>query len=607
MDFEGIEYFVTHMGWNISDIEPNYETFVAKTKKWYQDEWTKFLTWETIYFSERKGFSGTWFSKHSLNKLGIDDETTHKRREEGNQKFIQEFEVILENKLNEEKFEYLILIIDKIEESLKKITSEKEDIEWIKENIVGLLEKKINEIIESIKNKEKPQKAERDNKQDLSYKRQIARRTLLINLLYKQLKILSPERAKLSWREENKDIYIEEYNSFFRDNFINKKREEWNVDINDLEAVKKKVIPEVKDKFYKNVKKRWDIRNQKQETRVPTRIDSTRGNRLILKLMNAAWFRTGNALLMKTVYPNDRERRKIRQEYIQIITKEIITEIQEKMTKEETFDMAEYYMINPINHVYKSYWGKGSIAKINPKTIEILDTLTKENFKVEWENHLNIIGKMLNKKIKTEEENNENNKQLYWSIKWFRDLCYRYISYFFKDINVFRGTWEEEITIAREENMEWIGAIPESCIDDTATMGLKLNELEKNLDSNIFETYLNFYKKLDIYREQIIERILQSRFFRNGKAGWKLQRVIEDKLIEQFGLITMDSGQNTFIIEYLKKALSSIILEDLSNGSDRLYLSDTDRQKIETYITEYMNNIWDKITLERQNPKALQQ
>jgi hypothetical protein len=75
----------------------------------------------------------------------------------------------------------------------------------------------------------------------------------------------------------------------------------------------------------------------------------------MLKLMNAAFFDTGNALLMKIAYPDDQQRKLIRKEYIQIITKEIITEIQEKITQKKTFDIAEYYMIKPINHVYKKY------------------------------------------------------------------------------------------------------------------------------------------------------------------------------------------------------------------------------------------------------------
>jgi hypothetical protein len=67
--------------------------------------------------------------------------------------------------------------------------------------------------------------------------------------------------------------------------------------------------------------------------------------------------------------------------------------------------------------------------------------------------------------------------------------------------------------------MEWKGNIAESCIDDTTTLNLKLNELERYLEEDIFDTYKNFYRRLDPSRAQIIERILQSRFFRNGKSG----------------------------------------------------------------------------------------
>jgi len=603
-EYEEISYFVSYIWGEISDIEPNYEKFVAKIKKGYQEEWTKFLIWEIAYFSEKY-----WFTKYSLNKLGISNETIEDRRKERTLSFIEDFANTLEDHLVEKGpfGDIDTNIIRKIDKNLKTINTENEAIDEVKKEISNVLEKKIKEHIEKIKNKEKPQKTERGNRLSLSYKRQIIQKSRLIDTLYEQLKILSPDTAKQIWREANKELYIEEYKSFFRDNFLNKKREEWNVDINDLEAVKQKVIPEVKNKFYRYTKKRGTIREQKQETKVPTNIDWTRGNRLILKLMNAAWFDTGNALLMKTVYPDDKERKKIRQEYIQVITKEIITEIQERITQKETFSMAEYYMINPINHVYKKYWGKGAIAKIEPKTIEIIDTLTKENFKIEWQNNLNTIEKNLNKKIETEEQNQENNKEIYWWVVWFKEFCYRYLRYFLDGKVNFKGITAEEKETIPEENFQWKGSIPESCIDDTTALDLKLDELKINLDPNIFETYINFYKKLDIYREQIIERILQSRFFRNGKAGWKLQRVIEDKLIEQFGLITMDSEQNTFIIEYLKQSLSSLILDDLSTGGDKLYLSESDRQKIETYINEYMKDIWAKITLERKNPKALQQ
>ena len=605
-EYEEISYFVSHIGGKISDIEPNYEKFVAKIKKWYQAEWTKFLIWEIAYFSEKYGFT-----KYSLNKLGISNETIHERREEKNQMIILEFKNILEyklnwNKLNEENFEEIILIVNKIEENLKTADMENKNTKHSKDDIINVLEKKIKENIESIKNKEKPLKAERGNKLDLSYKRQIARKKWLTDALYKQLYILSPEVAKQIWREENKELYIEEYKSFFRDNFLNKRKQEWNIDTNDLEAVKEKVIPEVKNKFYRYAKKRGTIRKEKQETKVPTRIDWKRGNRLMLKLMNAAFFDTGNSLLIKTAYPDDKKRRIIRQEYIQIITKEIITEIQERIIQKETFDMAEYYMINPINHVYKSYWGKGSIAKIDPKTVEIIDTITKENFKKDWEKRINTIEKNLNKKIETEEQNQENNKEIYWWIVWFKEFCYRYLRYFLDGKVNFNGIPAEEIASIAEENMEWKGNIAESCIDDTTTLNLKLNELERYLEEDIFDTYKNFYRRLDPSRAQIIERILQSRFFRNGKSGWKLQRVIEDKIVEQFGVITMEPEQNTFIIEYLKESLSSIILNDIDTWSDKLYLSESDKQKIEIYINEYMHNIWNKIVLEHNNFKSLQ-
>jgi hypothetical protein len=68
----------------------------------------------------------------------------------------------------------------------------------------------------------------------------------------------------------------------------------------------------------------------------------------------------------------------------------------------------------------------------------------------------------------------------------------------------------------------------------------------------------------------------------------------------------MEPEQNTFIIEYLKESLSSIILNDIDTWSDKLYLSESDKQKIEIYINEYMHNIWNKIVLEHNNFKSLQ-
>lgn len=605
-EYEEISYFISHMGGKISEIEPNYEKFVAKIKKWYQAEWTKFLIGEMPFFSEKYGFT-----KYSLNKLGISNETVEDRRKEWNQAFVEEFVNILENKLNEENMFFITKIISKIEKNLKTINTENEDMNEIKDNINNVLAKTITENIEKIKNKEKPQKSERKEKSKLSSKKQIEQKTRLIDALYEQLKVLSPELAKQIWREENKELYIEEYQSFFRENFINKRRQEWNIDTNDLEAVEKKVISEVKNKFYRQAKKRGTIRDTRTESKVPTDINNKRGNRLMLKLMNAAFFDTGNALLMKIAYPDDQQRKLIRKEYIQIITKEIITEIQEKITQKKTFDIAEYYMIKPINHVYKKYWGKWSIAHIDPKTTEILNELTKANFIKKGNEQINQIANNLNKEIKNEEENQKNNKEIYTIIGWFKRFCQNYFIYFLN--RKWTDAIENMVSISKEQqagikesNEKRSSVVGEASIEDISFIGMELDQLEKDLDPNIFETYIDFYKRIDKSREEVIERMLQSRFFRNGKAGGKLQRVIEDKLIERFGLITMDTEQNTFIIEYLKESLSSIILEDLSTGIDKIYFSKTDRQKIETYINEYMKNIWNKITLERNNFKALQ-
>jgi len=213
------------------------------------------------------------------------------------------------------------------------------------------LKRYITEGIKKIQNKEKPVKANWEDRKQLSYKYQINIIVEKIDALYKALNDLDPNAALQTQRQNNKEKYIKEYTSFFQETFIQKRLAQVlsSTDITDKEGIEKELLIKVKEHFIKTCKKELE-----KKLDIPIRYNPIT-NRKVIEYMINAFFQTGYALVLKKVYPNDQERKQVRQKYIQTITSEILAEINKNLSNDKTFSPIDYAMKGPIEYLYKKY------------------------------------------------------------------------------------------------------------------------------------------------------------------------------------------------------------------------------------------------------------
>ncbi|MEI7920126.1 MAG: hypothetical protein WCH65_08515 [bacterium] len=76
---------------------------------------------------------------------------------------------------------------------------------------------------------------------------------------------------------------------------------------------------------------------------------------MVIESVINAFFRTGYGLVLKKLYPNDQERKTLRQKYVQTISKNIVSDINGRLTNLSTFSLTEHYMREPIVYLYHKY------------------------------------------------------------------------------------------------------------------------------------------------------------------------------------------------------------------------------------------------------------
>jgi hypothetical protein len=121
------------------------------------------------------------------------------------------------------------------------------------------------------------------------------------------------------------------------------------VDINDKEALEQQTLHDVEKHFLSSCKKRIESKLSDSLSYNPL------SNRMVIKFIIASFFRTGHALVLKTAYPDNKERQALRQRYVQTITKNILSDTETRLADLSTFSPTEHYMREPLYYLYKKY------------------------------------------------------------------------------------------------------------------------------------------------------------------------------------------------------------------------------------------------------------
>ena len=90
-------------------------------------------------------------------------------------------------------------------------------------------------------------------------------------------------------------------------------------------------------------------------------------------------------------------------------------------------------------------------------------------------------------------------------------------------------------------------------------------------------------------RNQILQYILTRRVNTHGQG--KMERVSQEFIQERFGLYTGSAEQIDALLDMLSEKLFDIILADLKVETHEYMLFGRDREKIKTYISQYIQYV----------------
>lgn len=562
-DLEALSYFFNFYNWSLEKIWVSQEEFIEKTKNWFITERMRIrIEWW------RFGTKYKWFySKRLQDTFNISQETQIQRLDESERKFIQDYPNLIELMT----WDNIIVLISRISENRDNILKWKDSFPDLnfdetkeKEKIVFWLENCIRQWIEKLKNKERVRKCKREERKHLNYKEQLALMINQIDKLYIELKKIEPQTDD-SARQFQKESYKNEYIDFHRNNFIkNRISEVLKVDINDEEKLKEQIIQDVSVYFEKVCRKEIE----KNITHPLTYNPLT--NRNTIKLITESIFRTWHALLLKTKYPDDKERKLLRQELVQKITKNLLEKTEKEITEWE-FSTISYCFMEPLTYLYKKYeWKEKNLIK-NPKLVKI--KFLKYS-KSKLDKDINSVIENSRKLLETEtnrEQINDSYQEISkfaWLLSW---NLYIFLEDYREELSKKHDKERREIKFKEipflKKNLEYNkknnNKYTEDYIKKLWIFGYDLQDVEKLLDPEIQEKFIFMFEQAEELTPILCQKVIEQRLQENWQSWWKLQRIVQEAIIKEFWLTPIWAEQIEYLMNYLSKNLEDIFFKDL--------------------------------------------
>lgn len=576
-----ILYFLKYKDWTIRDLDDDENRFRNKVKASYIHELKEFRLgrWRAWFWDRYSGFE----QKKLMRTLWFTDEDFRNWTDQARKEFVNDFSQMVTHM----NIDTIPFSLAKLQENITRIW-QSTDTSKLKSAICIWLKTCIAQWIQKIIDKDKPTKMKWEQKKLLSYKLQINNMTDNIEALYKELEKIDSNAAESTWWKANKETYIQEYKDYHRNTFIQKRLiEVLKVDINDKEALEQQTLHDVEKHFLSSCKKHI-------ESKLHDSLDyNPLSKRTIIRFIIASFFRTWHALVLKTTYPNDKERKALRQKYVQIITKNILSDTETRLADSSTFSATEYYMREPLYYLYKRYWWQEDLLATQDSIETTYQQYLEKIFEKNW---ADII-----KKIEKDFSSGDvlDIKTTYKDIMDFTVFVKKHIWAMMKKHTTTRTYTglDESLQQNKTYNQKNNNIYPQWLINNFSFHWYMVEDAEKHLSEDILTQCIDWYTKTDILIPQVLQTILQWRFDKNGQVWWKLQRLSQEIIICEFGVITLSKEQIDFLLQYFTEHLSNIILQDLALSSDWIDLFWSDKELVKTYIEQYMEAFKHNITL----------
>ena len=107
--------------------------------------------------------------------------------------------------------------------------------------------------------------------------------------------------------------------------------------------------------------------------------------------------------------------------------------------------------------------------------------------------------------------------------------------------------------------------VSNSYIHRVSVTSARIENIEKRVPLSIQNKAQEVCSYVDQITPELMKRALAQWFLENGQAGGKLQRIVEDELRKEFGIVDLqDIQQRNHMITYVSRELFVIIEEDTS-------------------------------------------
>ncbi|MDR0283109.1 MAG: hypothetical protein LBI53_07685 [Candidatus Peribacteria bacterium] len=340
------------------------------------------------------------------------------------------------------------------------------------------------------------------------------------------LKTINPQHLLIEQRSKNQEKYIKEYLEFCDTEYLTNRiksvlSENLSFGTGELidreklmEEMSPKIIQTGKETLYNALKKLIPHQISTFSTILPKDLRRLSNQAITFPIplpeaMGCAkkcLFPSGYATALKFLYPNDEERIPIRQYFLQTISKELLTEIENKLLSETEFSPIEYCMREPLIYIYKRYGGTEDIG--------IDRSIIKEKYYAHQKKNYEHLLDGWEEKVKDSKKTD----QLYEKIMGMTLLIKQYTFFFLKNTPTHiqrtpkKGMKKEYEIIFQKRDYDSIVA--------------------QQLPPDIEEIYHNLRDQRRNIKNLILQEILQQRAKQN-LAG-RVKRIIEQTIQKKF-------------------------------------------------------------------------
>lgn len=258
-----------------------------------------------------------------------------------------------------------------------------------------------------------------------------------------------------------------------------------------------------------------------------------------------------------SVSPEQEEAHRKRREKFYVfqrrVVKEAMRDIQQELLDYKKFHKDKISILQCLQSDYIAYYGEKKDVEIDREIINKAYYTSLKN-KIKW--HMWIITKGL----ESEKNERKDYNMPYIQHCQIANQIGEFIHHMRMSDNEYRMQGIEKLV---EHNMSYENQYSPLYLKHLALWWYTIEEVIENLPEDIHQYFDKIFKKLEIQRPIVLKLCIQYWFFENGIIGGKLQRMVQNSLLQNQ---IADQDQIHFTIDFISENLSHVLWDDFGNS-----------------------------------------